>query len=84
MGGKKIATETLPVIIENRGVGRVLNGLFSPMSAGNIQQKRSFLSDKKGQSIASKLLTLQDDPFLPEHWVRNITMATDFLLKNAS
>lgn len=65
LGGKKIQTETLPVIIENRGVGRVLGGLQGPMSAGNIQQKRSFLADKKGQSIGSKLFTIQDDPFLP-------------------
>ncbi|BBE20621.1 TldE protein, part of TldE/TldD proteolytic complex [Aquipluma nitroreducens] len=65
MGGKKIQTETLPIIIENRGVGRVLGGLQEPMWAGNIQQKRSFLADKKGQSIGSKLFTIQDDPFLP-------------------
>ncbi len=64
MGAKKIETETLPIIIENRGVGRVLGGLFDPMSAGSIQQKRSFLADKKGQVIASKLLTIQDDPFI--------------------
>ncbi|MGE5449022.1 MAG: metallopeptidase TldD-related protein, partial [Bacteroidales bacterium] len=55
---------TLPIIIENRGVERVLGGLFDPMSAGSIQQKRSFLADKKGQSVASKLLTIQDDPFI--------------------
>jgi len=65
MGGKKIQTETLPIIIENRGVGRVLGGLFGPMSAGNIQQKRSFLTDKKGQQVGSKLFTVQDNPFLP-------------------
>lgn len=64
MGGKKIQTETLPIIIENREVGRVLGGLFDPMSAGSIQQKRSFLADKKGQIVASKLFTVQDDPFL--------------------
>jgi PmbA protein len=64
LGGKKIGTETLPIIIENRGVVRVLGGLFEPMSAGNIQQKRSFLADKKGQVVASKLLTIQDDPFI--------------------
>lgn len=64
LGGKKIETEALPVIIENRVVGNVLGGLQGPMSAGNIQQKRSFLADKKGQQIGSKLLTLQDDPFL--------------------
>jgi len=65
MGGKKIQTETLPIIIENRGAGRVLGGLFGPMSAGNIQQKRSFLTDKKGQQVGSKLFTVQDNPFLP-------------------
>ena len=64
MGGKKIQTETLPVIIENRGVSRVLSGLLGPMSAGNIQQKSSFLADKKGQSVGSKLFTVQDDPYL--------------------
>jgi PmbA protein len=65
MGGKKLPTETLPVILENRGAARVLNGLFSPLSGGSIQQKRSFLADKKGQVFASRLLTVQDDPFLP-------------------
>jgi len=64
IGGKKIATETLPVILENRGAARVLGGLLNPMSGGSIQQKRSFLADKKGQMFASKLLTVQDDPFL--------------------
>ena len=64
MGGKKIPTETLPVIIENRGVQRILGGLQGPMSAGNIQQKRSFLADKKGQTIGSKLFTILDDPFV--------------------
>jgi PmbA protein len=64
LGGKKIQTETLPVIIENRVVPRLLGGLLSPMFGGNIQQKRSFLADKKGQKIASDHLTLIDDPFI--------------------
>ena len=76
MGGKKIATTTIPIIIENRSVGRVLSGLFDPMSAGNIQQKRSFLADKKGKIIGSKLLTLIDDPFLLGHSDPSITMVT--------
>lgn len=66
MGGKKIPTETIPVILENRGAGRILNGLFSPLTGGSIQQKRSFLADKKGQKFAGKLLTVTDDPFIPK------------------
>ena len=65
MGGKKIATTKIPVILENRGAGRVLNGLVGPMSAGNIQQKRSFLAEKKGTAIGSRFLTVIDDPFIP-------------------
>jgi len=63
-GGSKIATETLPVIIENRGAGRVLNGFLSALYGSNLQQKRSFLTGKKGQKVASDKLTLIDDPFL--------------------
>lgn len=64
MGAKKIKTETLPVIIRNREVGRLLGGLITAMMGANIQQKRSFLVDKKGQKIASELLTLIDNPLL--------------------
>lgn len=64
MGGRKIQSETLPVIIENRVVERVLGGLLDPLSAGAIQQKRSFLADKKGQMIGSKHMTLLDDPYI--------------------
>jgi PmbA protein len=65
MGGKKIATTKIPIILENRGAARVLSGLVNPLSGNAIQQKRSFLADKKGQSIASKLFTITDDPFIP-------------------
>ena len=64
LGGKKIKTETLPIIIENRNVPRVAGGFLSAMFGGNIQQKQSFLADKKGQSVASKYFTLIDDPHL--------------------
>lgn len=64
LGGEKIATETLPVIIENRVVSNLLSGFISGLYGGNIQQKRSFLADKKGMGIGSKLFTLIDDPFI--------------------
>ncbi len=66
LGAKKIKTETLPIIIENRVVGRIFGGLLTAMYGSNIQQKRSFLADKKGQKIGSEHLTLIDDPFIPE------------------
>jgi PmbA protein len=35
------------------------------MFGRSIQQKQSFLADKKGQKVASPVLTLIDDPFIP-------------------
>jgi len=64
LGGKKLKTETLPIIIENRNVERILGGFRDAMRASYIQQKRSFLADKKGEKIASKYFTLIDDPFI--------------------
>jgi PmbA protein len=64
MGAKKLKTEKLPVIIENRTAGRLLSGFVSGLYGSKIQQQRSFLHDKKGQIIASPKLTLIDDPYI--------------------
>jgi len=64
LGGKKLKTETLPIIIENRNVPSVLNGLLEAMLGAYIQQKRSFLADKKGKNIGSNCFTVIDDPFV--------------------
>lgn len=65
LGAKKIKTETLPIIIENRVVARFGGGFLQAMFGRSIQQKQSFLADKKGQKVASQVLTLIDDPFIP-------------------
>ena len=64
LGGRKIKTETLPIIVENRNVPRILGGLLGAMSGRAVQQKQSFLAEKKGQKIGSDALTLIDDPFV--------------------
>lgn len=64
LGAKKIDTETLPVIIENRNVRRILGGFMQGLNGRNIQQKRSFLADRKGQKIGSDLFTLIDEPHI--------------------
>ncbi len=62
LGASKIKTETLPIIVENRNVPRLLGGFLAGMYGSNIQQKRSFLGDQKGQKIGSDLFTIIDDP----------------------
>ncbi|MBN2246343.1 MAG: TldD/PmbA family protein [Candidatus Aminicenantes bacterium] len=64
LGAKKVKTETLPIIIENRNVGRIFGGFLQAMTGRSIQQKQSFLADKIGKQIASEKFTLIDDPFV--------------------
>ncbi len=64
LGAKKIETQTVPIIVENKNVGRILWGFLSALYGWNVQQKRSFLADKKGQKVGSDLFTLIDDPHI--------------------
>jgi PmbA protein len=65
IGAKKIKTETLPIIIENRVVARFGDGFMQAMFGRSIQQRQSFLADKKGQKVGGQVMTLIDDPFIP-------------------
>ncbi len=64
LGAKKIKTETLPIIIQNQNVGRIFGGFLQAMNGRSIQQRQSFLADKKGEKIGSKHFTIIDDPFV--------------------
>jgi PmbA protein len=64
LGAKKIKTETLPIFIENRVVSRILGGFLEALYGYNIQQKQSFLADKKDRTVGGKLFTIIDDPFI--------------------
>jgi PmbA protein len=64
-GAKKLKTETLPIIMENRIVSRFGSGFLQAMLGRSIQQRQSFLADKKGQRVGSEAFTLIDDPLIP-------------------
>lgn len=64
LGQGKIKSERLPMIVENRSVGNLLNPFISAIYGSSIQQKQSFLIDKIGQQVASEKLTVTDDPFI--------------------
>lgn len=65
VGMKKIASEQMPMLVENQLVGRILSPLISAMNGSSIQQKNSFLIDKLGEKVVSNKLTITDDPFIP-------------------
>jgi len=63
-GARKLPTEKLPMIVENRTVGRFLGYLMRATSGSALQQKRSFLEGMVDKKLGSDLLTLTDDPFV--------------------
>jgi len=67
-GAKKIKSEKLPIIIENRVTARLTSMLFQGLYGSGLWQKTSFLLDKKGEQIASDKFTLIDDPYIIGGW----------------
>ena len=66
LGSKKGETMAMTVIVDNRAGGRLAGMLSGPLSAGALQQKRSFLEGKIGQQIVSPLVSITDDPLIPK------------------
>ena len=64
LGSKKGETAAMTVIVDNRAVGRLLGMLLGPLSAGSLQQKRSFYEGKLGQEVTSPLVSITDDPLV--------------------
>ncbi|MCK3686366.1 TldD/PmbA family protein [Maribellus sp. YY47] len=64
IGQQKIKSGTMPMIVENRQVGRLFGPLINALSGAEIQQKNSFLIDKLNEKVVSEKLTLTDDPFI--------------------
>ncbi len=65
VGQDKVESAKLPMIVENRQLGRILSPLISALNGSAIQQKNSFLIDKLDTKVVSDKLSITDDPFIP-------------------
>lgn len=52
------------MIVDNTCSSRIISPIFQALNGSNIQQKNSFLMDKKGEKVFSSKFTLLDNP----HW----------------
>ena len=57
-------TATLPIVFGPLASRSLFLGICGAASAEDVQRKRSFLVGRKGESVASELVTLVDDPFI--------------------
>jgi PmbA protein len=65
LGSKKIATQECPVVFDPE-VGRALVGMvFSVANGSAFWRKSTYLLGREGTPIASKLVTIVDEPRLP-------------------
>lgn len=64
LGARPIKTGQYPVIFEAPLASGIIGTLISAISGGNLYRKSSFLLDSLGQSIASPLLQIDENPFL--------------------
>jgi PmbA protein len=62
---KKIVSGKYPVIIDNRVAGNIGSPVFQALQGSSLYQKQSFLIGKENKPVASPLLTVIDDPFIP-------------------
>ncbi|MBE5803737.1 MAG: TldD/PmbA family protein [Clostridiales bacterium] len=62
--GQSVPQGSYRVIMSNDAMSDLLRVFCGIFSAENVQQKMSLLGDKEGQTIASDVVTLMDDPLL--------------------
>lgn len=65
LGAEKIATGEMPVVFDPEAGRALLHLLFSVVAGGAIYRKSSYLLDREGTAVASKLVTVVDDPLIP-------------------
>jgi len=61
LGAKAIPSTRAPVVYEADAAGAFLGGLLGAFNGLNVLEQRSFLAGRKGQPIASSIVTIVDD-----------------------
>lgn len=64
-GARKVTSRRTAMVVHPEAGSTLIGRMLGALSAGAVQQKRSFLAEKKGNRIASSVLTMTDDPLLP-------------------
>ncbi len=66
LGGKPIETCKIPVIFKNRVFAEIIEALSPVFLGDNVLRGKSLFAEKLGTQIASRSLTIHDDPWTVE------------------
>jgi PmbA protein len=67
LGAKPVATTKVPVLFDRYAAGSFWYGILFAMDGDSVFKKTTFLTDSLGSQIASKLITVSDNPTIPRH-----------------
>jgi PmbA protein len=67
LGAKPVATTKVPVIFDRYAAGTFWYGILFAMDGDSVYKKTTFLTDCLGSQVASKLITVTDNPTIPRH-----------------
>ena len=64
LGARRVKSQSCPVVFDPQMAARLVGQLVGAASGAHIYRKSSFLVGKRGQLIASPLVTIVDDPLI--------------------
>ncbi|HUS31141.1 MAG TPA: TldD/PmbA family protein [Kofleriaceae bacterium] len=65
IGSKKVDTQECPIVFDPEIARSIVGTIFSVANGSAFWRKSSYMVGKEGQEIASKLVTIIDDPLIP-------------------
>ncbi len=67
LGAKPVMTTKVPVVFDRYATGAFWYGLLFALDGDSVYKKTTFLTDFLNKPIASKLVTVIDNPTIPRH-----------------
>jgi len=64
-GARKVSSRRTTMLVHPEAASALVGRILGALSAGAVQQRRSFLAERRGQRIGSPVLGLVDDPLRP-------------------
>jgi PmbA protein len=65
IGSKKVETQECPIVFDPEIARSIIGTIFSVANGSAFWRKSSYLVGKEGQEVASRLVTIIDDPLIP-------------------